>query len=278
QDGGDAGPRPHRLRIGLYDVQEGRLARRERIELGIAEERTAVEVPDADLVLLNDDDLTYAKVRLDERSLSTVEDALSTLDDDLARGLVWSSLWNATRDGELPAEQYLGIVARHAPVEPNVALLTAVLLNAAFAVRHYVSDARRATHARAWLDTTWSALQSADAGSDAQLAWARAFAAASGFDGSRTADVRGILEGDAPQGLPVDADLRWLLLTALATTGAATGEEIAAERARDDTAAGRTAEIRALAARPDAATRAAAWDAAWDDVTLSNDHLDATID
>jgi len=277
QDGGAAGPRPHRLRIGLYDLDDGRLALRERIELGIHQERTEVEIPDADLTLLNDDDLTYAKARLDERSLTAVEESLSTLEDDLVRGLVWSSLWNATRDGDLAAVRYLEIVRRHAPAESNVALLTTVLLNAAFAVRHYVADDARDEQSRAWVDAAWSALQSADAGSDAQLAWARAFAAASRFDAHHADAVRGILNGGAPRGLPVDADLRWLMLTALATTGDATVEEIVAERAADDTATGRTAEIRALASRPDAATRAAAWDSAWNDLTLSNDHLDATI-
>src|SRR5690606_2899759 len=277
QDGGDAGPRPHRLRVGMYDLHEGRLALRERIELGIEDELTPVEIPDADLVLLNDDDLTYAKARLDERSLATVTESLSTLEDDLVRGLVWSSLWNATRDGELGAEHYLDIVRRHAPSEPNIALLTAVLANASFAVRHYVADDAREGQSRAWVDSTWAALQSADAGGDAQLAWARAFATASAFSDIRADDVRGILEDRAPRGLPVDADLRWMMLTALATTGHATTAEIGAERARDDTATGRTAEIRALASLPDAATRAAAWDSAWNDRTLTNDHLDARI-
>ena len=277
QDGGDAGPRPHRLRVGLYELHDGGLALRECIELGIEDERTEVEIPDADLVLLNDDDLTYAKARLDERSLSSVEEALSTLEDDLVRGLVWSSLWNATRDGELAAGRYLAIVARHAPAEANVALLAAVLLNAAYAVRHYVVDEQREAQSRSWLETTWSALQSADPGSDAQLAWARAFAAASAHDDSRAQQVRDILEGNAPQGLPMDADLRWLMLTALATTGHADAERIAEELSRDATAAGRTSEIRALASRPEAAIRQAAWDAAWNDTTLSNDHLDATI-
>src|SRR5690606_4432550 len=161
QDGGDAGPRPHRLRVGMYDLHEGRLALRERIERGIEDERTPVEIPDADLVLLNDDDLSYAKARLDERSLATVTESLSTLEDDLVRGLVWSSLWNATRDGELGAEHYLDIVRRHAPAEPNIALLTAVLANASFAVRHYVADDAREGQSRAWVDSTWAALQSA---------------------------------------------------------------------------------------------------------------------
>jgi len=277
QDSGEVAPRPHRLRVGLYDRVEDALALRERIELTVDQERTEVEIPDADLILLNDDDLTYAKVRLDERSLSTVAASLSTLTDDLARGLIWSSLWNATRDGELAATRYLEIVRTHAPAEPNVGLLSATLLNAAFAITHYVVDEERAEQRRSWVDSTWAALQSADPGSDAQLSWARAFAAASAFDDSHAGDVSAILDGDAPQGLPMDADLRWLLLTALATTGRADAEAIAAARAADDTAAGRTAEIRALASRPDAANRAAAWEAAWNDLSLSNDHLDATI-
>ena len=277
QDSGEVAPRPHRLRVGLYDLVDGALALRERIELTIEQERTEVEIPDADLILLNDDDLTYAKVRLDERSLSTVATSLSTLTDELARGLVWSSLWNATRDGELAAVRYLEIVRAHAPAEPNIGLLSATLLNAAFAIGHYIDGDERAEQRRAWVDSTWAALQEADPGSDAQLSWARAFAAASSFDDVRAADVRAILDGHAPQGLPMDADLRWLLLTALAATGHADAETIAAERAADDTAAGRTAEIRALASRPDASTRAAAWESAWNDLELSNDHLDATI-
>src|SRR5690606_582326 len=88
-------PRPHRLRVGLYDLVDGRLTLREKTELDLAAERTALDVGDADLVLINDDDLTYAKIRLDERSLASVEQALSTL-DPLPRALVWSSLWNAT--------------------------------------------------------------------------------------------------------------------------------------------------------------------------------------
>ncbi|MEV7620594.1 aminopeptidase N [Microbacterium sp. NPDC089321] len=277
QDSGEVAPRPHRLRVGLYDSVDGALALRERIELTVDQERTEVEIPDADLTLLNDEDLTYAKVRLDERSLNTVAASLSTLSDDLARGLIWSSLWNATRDGELAATRYLDIVRSHAPAESNVGLLSATLLNAAFAIGHYVSDDDRSDQRRAWVDSTCSALQEADPGSDAQLSWARAFAAASSFDDSRAADVRAILDGDAPQGLPMDADLRWLLLTALASTGHADAEAIAAERAADDTAAGRTAEIRALASRPVASTRAGAWESAWNDSSLSNDHLDATI-
>ena len=270
-------PRPHRLRIGAYDRVDGRIVRREQREIDVTGERTEVELPDADLTLLNDDDLTYVKARLDERSLRTVEESLSAIDDPLARALVWSSLWNAVRDGELEPGRYLAIVRTHAPAEPNIGLLTGVLANAAYTLRHFVGDVRRDEEQRTWTDTVWSALQAAEAGSDAQLSWARAFATASSFDDLHHERVRELLDGEVPDGLVVDPDLRWQLLTALVTTGHADQAEVEAELERDDTGDGRTAARRARASRPDQEVRRAAWEAAWTDRSLSNDHLDAEI-
>ena len=270
-------PRPHRLQIGLYGLEDGRLVLRRHVPVDIADERTAVVLPDADLVLLNDGDLTYAKARLDDRSLDAVERGLSSLGDPLARGLVWSALWNATRDGELGVARYLAIVEAHAPAETDSALLGGAVLNAATAIGHYLPDAERAGARRAWLDATWQALGKAEAGSDAQLIWARAFAAAASFDDSRRLDVSSLLIGAGPRGLPMDADLRWELLTALVATGHAGAEEITEEHLRDHTASGRTAALAAAASTPNALVRAADWRAAWSDLTLTNDHLDATI-
>lgn len=270
-------PRPHRLRIGLYERTDGRIVRREQRELDVIGERTEIELPDSDLLLLNDDDLTYVKARLDERSLRTVEESLSSIEDPLARALVWSSLWNATRDGELDAARYLEMVRAHAPAESNIGLLTGVLANAVYTIRHFVGDAHRDEEQRRWTEAVWSALQAAEAGSDAQLSWARAFATSSAFDDLHHAQVRALLDGDVPDGLVVDPDLRWQLLTALVTTGHADLADVDAEQARDDTGDGRTAARQARASRPEAAVRRAAWDSAWNDLSLSNDHLDAEI-
>jgi aminopeptidase N len=272
-------PRPHRLAIGCYALADGRLRRTDLVEVDLLEAAAPISLPDADLILINDLDLTYAKARLDERSLAAVEEALSTLDDPLARGLIWASLWDATRDGELPVHRYLEIVRRHAPAEAHVGLLTAATGNAAFAISHYVPRDARAEERRAWLDTAWEQTHTAPAGSGAQLAWARALSGAAAFDDTRAAELREILDDarPGPEGLPLDADLRWSLLTALAATGHAGETEAAAELARDDTATGRTAWIRMLAARPEADVRAAAWESAWQDRSLTNDHLDATI-
>src|SRR5690606_4996291 len=142
----------------------------------------------------------------------------------------------------------------------------------------YIPSSVRAAQRSAWLETTWSALQTAEAGSDAQLSWARAFASASAYDDARAGDVQAILDGDGPGGLPMDPDLRWILLTALTTSGHASSDDVDAELERDDTATGRTAAVRALAALPVQEVRLVSWHRAWEDETLTNDHLSATID
>ncbi|MFJ2666584.1 aminopeptidase N [Nocardia fluminea] len=272
-------PRPHRLAVGLYDFDAtGDLVIRERVELDIVDARTTVTLAPAPLRLLNDGDLTYAKVRLDVDSLATVESSLNRIIDPLARGLIWSALWNATRDGELDAERYLSMARAFAPGETNMALLTAVLANASFTVGHYLPEPARGRWRGEWLESCWATLHSSAPGSGAQLAWARAVAVAATADARRAGDIRAILLGRAPEGLALDPDLRWALWTALAATGDAKVADLDTEAERDDTASGRTAHLRALAARPQVEVKAAAWDSALGDTTLTNDHLDATID
>ncbi|MGC4994453.1 aminopeptidase N [Nocardia salmonicida] len=272
-------PRPHRLAVGLYDFDtRGDLVIRDRVELDIVDERTPVALASAPLRLLNDGDLTYAKVRLDTASLATVERSVDRVSDPLARGLIWSALWNATRDGELGAERYLSMARDFAPTEPNMALLTAVLANASFTIGHYLPEATRDRWRGEWLESCWATLHSSAPGSGAQLAWARATAAAATVDGRRATDIRAILLDRAPQGLALDPDLRWALWTALAATGAAKVAELDAELERDNTASGRTAHLRTLTARPEPQVKASAWDSALGDTSLTNDHLDAVIE
>jgi aminopeptidase N len=271
--------RPHRLAVGWYDPDaSGAFVRTRRQEFDVAGEPVAL-IGAAALVVVNDDDLTYAKARLDAESLETVAASLSRVADPLTRGLLWSALWNAARDGELPADRYLSIVADHAKAELDVALQAAVLGHAQFAIEHYVPEPERDARGSAWLRTSWEGLWCAPAASDSQLAWARAVADAAAFDDEHADDIRGMLLGasSAPDGLPLDPDLRWSLWTSLSAVGRATEDDLRAELERDDTASGRTALIGALAARPEPEVKEAAWRSALTDPTLSNDHLDATI-
>ncbi len=285
-------PRPHRLTVGLYAFDDGRLVRRAGVDLDIHDDRTPlipsgstgpaaadVDVADIDLIVPNDDDRTYAKVRLDTRSTAAVVRGLSTIGDPLARSVIWAALWNATRDGDLPVARYLDVVTRHAPREDSISLLTDALGHAGYALAHYTPTPSRPALARAWLETTWQSLIAAPAGSDAQLAWARAVGSAAAYDDARAAEIRAFLRGEAsaPEGLPLDPDLRWAWLLALSATGHAEIADADTELRSDPSAKGRTSHRAVVSARPDAAVRAQAWRDAWTDHSLTNDHLDATI-
>ena len=123
--------RSHRMAIGLYDLNDGVLTRRERIELDVVGART--EVPQLigtrqpDLVLLNDDDLTFTKIRLDERSWATAVDHLGQIDDSLARALVWGAAWDMTRDAEVSTGDYLSLVLSGVGVESDIGVVQVIL-------------------------------------------------------------------------------------------------------------------------------------------------------
>ncbi|MBW0290035.1 aminopeptidase N [Rhodococcus sp. MH15] len=273
-------PRPHRLAVGIYDYNEsGDLVRTERVELDITESRTSVDLPPGALTLLNDEDLTYAKVRLDAESLSTVEASLDRVSDPLARGVIWSSLWNSVRDAQLSVFRYLDMVERFAPAETDLAILSSILTDAQYAVLHYVPKSLRPNVSAGWLETTWKAVFEAEPESGRQLAWARALSAAAAVNDARADEVRSILDGTCPGpvGLALDPDLRWALWIALSATGHASVSDFDGELSKDSTSAGRTAYVRAAASIPNAETKAAAWASATTDGSLSNDRLDATI-
>ncbi|MCB5294663.1 aminopeptidase N [Arthrobacter sp. SO3] len=275
-------PRPHRLRIGLYEHVAGALVRTDSIETDISRARTEVAALSGKarpaLMLVNDDDLSYVKVRLDPRSEATVRDSLGALSDPMARALCWTALWDSARDAATPAARYVEAVQRFGPTESGIGVLLNVLGNASTAIERYVPEAGRADVRLGFLTLAADELHRAAPGSDQQLAWARTVAASSRFDGSQLDLLRGILDGSTViAGLSVDAELRWNFWHALAANGKATVAELDAELLRDNTAAGKSGHATALAARPDPVVKEAAWQEAVHGTSLSNQLLSATI-
>ena len=276
-------PRPHRLRIGLYDFDDaGALSRHESVETDLSGARTTV----ADLagkqrpalLLVNDEDLSYAKVRLDARSEATVRSSLDRLSDPMARALCWTALWDSARDAVTPAALYVDAVMRFGPAETGIGVLLNVLGNASTAVERYVPRTQRDAVRSEFLTVAATGLLEAEPGSDQQLAWARTLAATSRYDASRLDLIRGVLAGSTVvQGLAVDAELRWNFWHALAAHGQASPEQLDDELVRDNTAAGKSGHATAMAARPDADVKEAAWHAAVHGTELSNQLLSATI-
>jgi aminopeptidase N len=275
--------RPHRLRIGLYNFDtDGMLVRTESVETDLSGAAEVVPelagVARPALLLVNDEDLSYAKVRLDPGSEATVRASLDRISDPMARALCWTALWNSARDGVTPASRYVEAVRRFAPAETGIGVRLRVPGNASPARAHCVPADERDAARGGLVDAAAEELHAAAPGSDQQLAWARTLATLSRTDASQLALLRGMLGGTAAvPGLAVDAELRWSLWHALAAHGMANEADLDAELARDTTASGRAGHATALAARPDAAVKAAAWDAAVWGMELSNQLLSATI-
>ena len=260
--------RRHRIGIGLYDSvvdEQGNqaLVRRERLEIDVRGELTEVPglagVTQPDLLLLNDDDLTYAKIRLDERSLATAVESLGKLDDSLARALCWGAAWDMTRDAEMRATDFVDLVLRNIATETDAWGLAALPRFAALATNFYSAPANRDVVKDAWERGLRRLLGEAAPGSDHQLTFARHLASAARSP-EILEELEGLLDGSVTfDGLEVDQDLRWVLVTGLARAGRIGEDTIAAELARDNTISGREHAAAARAARPVPEAKAEAW-------------------
>jgi aminopeptidase N len=272
--------RDHRLAIGLYSGSP--LRRVQRLEVDLSGERTDVPelagVSQPDLVLVNDDDLTYCKLRLDPRSLETACDRIGELPDSLPRALCWAATWDMTRDGEMAARDYVRLVLGGIDSEDDIGLVQSLQRQAVAAVARY-ADPTWAPHGWSLLaDKAHDALRAAEPGGDHQLAWARAFAT-SARSAEHLTELRGLLDGTVTvEGLQVDTDLRWALLQALVALGACSDAEIDAELERDPTATGQRHAATARALRPTTEAKEQAWRSATEDDDLPNAMQAAVID
>jgi len=271
--------RPHTLAIGSYCVVGDHIERVNRIELDVAGERT--EVPALvgqhrpDLLLVNDDDLAYAKIRLDERSMATILANPRGFTDSLPRALVLGAAWDMTRDAEMSARDFCDLVLNTLPGETDSTLLRVLLNQLQTAARLYVAPRHRDATLASLTAHLRELATSAIPGSDAQLQLVSAFASYAHRD-EDVVWVRGLLEGTAVlTGLAIDTEMRWTLLTSLATAGAGAESEIEHERQQDNTATGRERAARALASIPTAAAKAKAWHKVIEAEGLPNQTVDA---
>jgi len=255
--------RPHHIAIGLYNLVDGALERMYQVQVDVAGPRTEVPSlvgqPQPDLILLNDDDLGYAIIRFDDRSLATLTEHIGRFRDGLARTLCWSAVGDMASQAELSVPSFVRIVVAGMGSEPSVTVLQ--LLHAqAMRLLATTADPDWVPVGKDLLATEATRqLRAAEPGSDLQLAWAQLFAGT-----ATSADqldlLAGLLDGtEEVTGLVVDTELRWALLRRLAATGRAGDTDIDAELERDSTDAGRRNAAAAKAGIPDAEHKAAAW-------------------
>ncbi len=273
--------RSHRLGIGLYDLNAGSLQLRERLEVDISGAQTQIPsligVKQPDLLLLNDGDLTYTKIRLDERSWATAVSHLGDLEDSLARAVMWGAAWDMTRDAEVSTGDYLTLVLSGTATESDIGVVQGVLRQLKSAIDQYAAENHREIYNDRLAAATSKLAQSAISGSDHQLAFTRAFIGAARSD-SDLATVAGLLDGSIIwPGLAVDTDLRWFMLDRLVTTGKISDEAVENELKSDDTATGRRYAAHAFASRPSHGAKQIAWTDLFERTDLPNALIGATL-
>lgn len=293
--------RTHRIAVGVYSFDGGNgtgdkggaLQRTKRVELDVSGERTEVPelvgVPAGDLVLVNDDDLAYGNMALDEGSLATAIGGagsdgadvgaddntagtgvpnIARITDPMARALVWSATWQMTRNAQMRARDFIGLVAGGAAEETELAVLEQILAQARSAAANYADPE--------WADEGWAQLREAflaaarKTSGPAQLAFVRAFVGC--VHSAESAEVLRALLGEAGDGaeaipgLDVDQDLRWAIIIALTAAARATGdsseqveERIAAEEAKDKSSSGAALALQARSSVPDEQTKQQVW-------------------
>lgn len=257
--------RPHRIAIGLYELDDmsGKLLRTDRVELDVDGELTAVDElvgrARPAVILLNDDDLSYAKVRLDAESLAFVTEHIGDFEASLPRALSWASAWDMTRDAELPTREYLSLVLSGIAKESDIGVVQSLHRQVKLALDLYAAPAGREEALARWTEATLSHLRSAEPGSDHQLTWARAFAATARTEEQLTLLEELVSGKQSVPGLAVDTELRWAFVHRLAATGRLDDAGITAELDRDKTAAGERHAAAARAARPTPEAKAEAW-------------------
>lgn len=271
--------RPHRMAIGFYELDGSKLLRTHRIELDVAGPRTEVselvgKMRPA-LVLLNDDDLAYAKIRLDDQSWSTALDHLAKFEDSLARTLIWGAAWDATRDAEARPRDFIKLVLKNIATETESTTMLTLLRQLVTTANFYVAESARHETLVEVADALLSLARNATAGSDAQLQFVKFFAVFATSD-SQLDSLQALLDGKASlEGLKIDADLRWELLAGLVVGGRIDSAGIDAALAEDNTSNGQKAAAGARAMIPNDAAKAAAWHTLTETHELSNILLDA---
>ena len=271
--------RPHRMAIGFYNLVAGKLQRVHRVEIDIDGARTEIAelvgIQQPDLVLLNDDDLAYAKIRLDDKSWKFALENLALFEDSLARTLIWGAAWDATRDAEASPREFIKLVLNNIGTETESTTMLTLLRQLVTTANTFVAPEFRKSATTEIGAGLLKLAREAKPGSDAQLQFIKFFAV---FANSpelldELANLRdGKLKLD---GLKVDADLNWELLAGLVVGGRADGDAIDKQLAMDNTSNGQKAAAGARAMLPTAEDKAKAWHTLTQTHELSNILVDA---
>jgi aminopeptidase N len=255
--------RPHRLRVGFYGLSDGKVLRNASFDAelfqSVGQVPAVVGQSRPEFVLLNDDDLTYGKVRLDKQSYAFALENLSKFEDPLARAQIWVAIWNSSRDGLTPPSDFINLVLDHIGTEDQSMLVTTMLNQLRHFANYYLSPKGRNERIAKIADRLWELAQVAEAGSDMQLQLVLNFARMARNEDQAKA-LKALHAGKTKlAGLQLSADLKWELLAGMAAVGTIDEKAIEAELAKDNTANGKSGAAAALGALNTPEAKRAVW-------------------
>ena len=271
--------RPHRMAIGFYDLIDGKLKRIHRLEVDI--DGAVTQIPELvglkrpDLVLLNDDDLAYAKIRLDDQSWSTALNNLGSFEDSLARTLIWGAAWDSTRDAEASPRDFIKLILNNVGSETESTTMLTLLRQLVTTANFYVAPENRTQTISEIGSGLLKLANQAQPGSDAQLQFTKFFALFANTP-ELLDELAALRDGSKSlSGLKIDTDLSWELLAGLVVGGRAGAVEIDKSLDADNTSNGQKAAAGARAALPTPEGKAAAWHTLTETHDLSNILVDS---
>ena len=247
--------RQHRVVVGFYNVVDGKLTRTSSVAIDLQEKTTRLPADDAALMLVNDEDLTYAKLRPDAASLQVLTERLSDVDDSLARSLLWGTAWDLTRDGEASASWFLELILTHVATETDSSVVFSLLRQATTALKHFVPAEHASATRQHFAHRLWQLAEDAVSGSDVELQLVQAFIRHTRSESK----VSQLADGHGLAGFSVSTDMAWSALQRLVALGVVGAADIEAAHAQDDSSTGYLAAVQARAMIPTAAAKAETW-------------------
>jgi aminopeptidase N len=274
------GLRTHRIGVGVYDRDGGVLRRRTVLDAELSGALTDVPglagqaAPDA--VIVNDGDLTFARIALDERTMRALTACALESGDPLTEAVCWNAVWDRTMAGELSAAGFTDLVIGRLSRPGTPPGLADLLDRARTAADCYAGPADRQSLRERLAAAALDGAARAEPGGQAQRALALAVAVSAqspaqlGLLRSWLGDVSGPAGrtagsgqggGSLPARLAADPELRGQILATLAARGLATDADLDALAAADPVG-GLAQRATCRARRPDPAAKEAAWAAA----------------
>jgi aminopeptidase N len=212
-------------------------------------------------LIVNDGDLTFAKIRFNERTFRALVACAMDVSDPLAEAVCWNAAWDMTTAAELSVAAFIDLVTRrvgHGRPTPGIAELLGHVVTAA---DYYAVPAQRPNLRQRAATGLLEAGRRADAGSRAQRALAVGFAASAQSE-SQVGMLRSWLNGTSLlEGTSDDIDLRRQILATLSARDLTTDDDLDAFAASDPVG-GETTRATCRALRPDPAAKEAAWTSA----------------